>query len=75
MKVKFQCDTMDKAGALHNALLDYVSVPEGMEVNAHITFGGGGNDPGWGVTIEERPKLYTATKKKAPQSEASSRAD
>ncbi len=70
MKVKFQCDTMDNAGALHNALLDYVSVPEGMEVNAKITFGGGGKDPSWGVTIEECP-----IKKKAPQSEASSRAD
>ncbi|RKZ79107.1 MAG: hypothetical protein DRQ35_04840 [Gammaproteobacteria bacterium] len=64
MKVKFQCKDMDSAGALHNAFLDCLEVPPGMEVDVQITFGGGdGLMKGYGVTVSQAPK------EKAPSSE------
>ena len=77
MKIKFNCNTMDEAGALHNALLDYVAVPEGMEVGARILFGGGGQGHGWGVEFEEKqiPCLADEQKKAPLGGEASSRGD
>jgi hypothetical protein len=74
MKIKFNCNTMDEAGALHNALLDYVAVPEGMETKAKLVFGGGGHglDNGWGVEFEEQqiPCLADAQKKAPLDGEA-----
>jgi hypothetical protein len=68
MLAKFKCKSMDDAGALHNAFLDHLHIPEGCEVDANIQFDGYN---GWFVTVEERPR-----QEKAPlESEASSRGD
>lgn len=73
MKTLFECKDMDSAGALHNALLDYMVEPEGFENKVMIVSDQSGHDwiTGWYVKLEQ-----VARQKKGPdESEPLSRAD
>ena len=76
MKTIFECTDMDAAGALHNAFLDYLVAPEGMEVKVGIIYDQSGNEgapggwiTGWWVALEmiQIPSLdWQPVEKKKP---------